>query len=52
MAKKKTINPEKPPSKPARLDQFAGDIFGTDGEEEERLGVTSRREKRVYWDKS
>ena len=45
MSKKSTRNPDRPPSKPSRLDQFADDIFGNDGEEEEKPGVTSRREK-------
>lgn len=38
-----TRNPERPPRKPSRLDQFADDIFGdtkTEGD------VTSRKEKK------
>lgn len=41
-----TRNPERPASKPARLDQFADDILNKDKDKDE--GVTSRKEKRKW----
>ncbi|MFZ5985936.1 MAG: hypothetical protein ACOYWZ_02290 [Bacillota bacterium] len=41
-----TRNPQRPASKPSRLDQFADDIFGDDKNKDE--GVTSRKEKRKW----
>jgi hypothetical protein len=41
-----TRNPERPASKPGRLDQFADDMFGKEKDTDE--GVTSRKEKRKW----
>lgn len=41
-----TSHPERPPRKPARLDQFADDIYGDQAEIAEEFGVTGRRETR------
>ena len=41
-----TRNPERPASKPSRLDQFADDIFEKGKDKDE--GVTSRKEKRKW----
>lgn len=43
-----TRNPERPPGKPSRLDQFADDLFDGDDKAKERLDVTSRREKKKW----
>lgn len=40
-----TRNPGRPPSNPARLDQFADDSFDGNDKDKEKLNVTSRREK-------
>lgn len=42
-----TRNPERPPRKPACLDQFADDLFNKDEEVADELGVTSRREAKA-----
>jgi len=39
-----TRNPNRPASKPSRLDQFADNMFGED--KTKGLNVTSRREKK------
>lgn len=41
-----TRHPERPPRKPARLDQFADDIYRDQAEIAEEFGVTGRRETR------
>ena len=41
-----TRNPERPASKPSRLDQFADDLVEKD--KGEKKGVTSRKEKRKW----
>lgn len=46
-----TRNPERPPSNPARLDQFADDIFDGNDEDKEKLDVTSRRDKEKLFKK-
>ncbi len=43
-----TRNPERPPGKPSRLDQFADDLFDGSDEAKEKMDVTSRREKKKY----
>lgn len=43
-----TRNPERPPGKPSRLDQFADDIFEGSERAQEKLGVTSRQEKKTF----
>ncbi len=48
-----TRNPNRPASKPSRLDQFADDMFDDDlkgnGEEKQKeINVTSRKEKQKY----
>lgn len=45
-----TRNPERAPGKPARLDQFADDLFDGDDREKEKLEVTSRKEKQKWLD--
>lgn len=39
-----TRNPERPASKPSRLDQFADDVFKDNNDK--NLDVTSRKEKK------
>jgi len=41
-----TRNPERPASNPARLDQFADDLFEQDKDKDK--GVTSRKEKQKW----
>jgi hypothetical protein len=41
-----TRHPERPSSKPSRLDQYADDMF--DATKEKGEGVTSRKEKRNW----
>ncbi|MCX7921708.1 MAG: hypothetical protein N3B21_06805 [Clostridia bacterium] len=41
-----TRNPDRPASKPSRLDQFADDLFSDDKGRGE--GVTSRKEKKKW----
>ncbi len=41
-----TRNPERPASKPGRLDQFADDLFNLD--KDTGKGVTSRKEKQKW----
>ncbi len=43
-----TRNPERPPGKPSRLDQFADDLFDGDDKAKERLDVTSHQEKKKW----
>jgi len=43
-----TRNPERPPSNPSRLDQFADDLFGDD-KTLNKSDVTSKKEKRKFW---
>lgn len=45
-----TRNPQRPASHPSRLDQFADDVFEGSEREQEKLGVTSRQEKKKMWD--
>lgn len=45
-----TRNPDRPPGKPSRLDQFADDLFDGDDRAKETLDVTSRREKQKMTD--
>ena len=42
-----TRNPDQPPRKPSRLDQFADDLFEDNRDLAE--GVTSRKEKRKWF---
>ncbi|SHK23221.1 hypothetical protein [Desulforamulus aeronauticus] len=42
-----TRYPDRPASKPARLDQFAGDVSPRLVKLEEDMGVTSRKEKKT-----
>jgi len=43
-----TRNPDRPPSNPSRLDQFADDMFDGDDREKEKMDVTSRKEKQKW----
>lgn len=43
-----TRNPERPASKPSRLDQFADDMFEGSERAQEKLDVTSRQERKKF----
>lgn len=44
-----TRNPGRPASNPARLDQFADDLFEGSEKAQEKLGVTSNNEKKKWF---
>ncbi len=42
-----TRNPQRPASKPSRLEQYADDMFDLENEMAEELGITSNKEARA-----